>query len=71
NVMEALLPWCLSKCAPMQSKATAMGVNPSSQFLGAFFGCTLGGQLLLLHKTAIGWSVLTGIAIIWFLISFC
>ena len=70
NVMEALLPSWLSKCAPIQSKATAMGVNASSQFLGAFFGGTLGGQLLMLHNTAIGWSVLTGIAIIWLLISF-
>ena len=36
NVMEALLPSWLSKAAPIQSKATAMGVNASSQFLGAF-----------------------------------
>ncbi|OUJ92967.1 MFS transporter, partial [Acinetobacter baumannii] len=70
NVMEALLPSWLSKSAPIQSKATAMGVNASSQFLGAFFGGTLGGQLLMLHNTAIGWSVLAGIAIIWLLISF-
>lgn len=69
NVMEALLPSWLSKSAPIQSKATAMGVNASSQFLGAFGG-TLGGQLLMLHNTAIGWSVLAGIAIIWLLISF-
>jgi hypothetical protein len=34
--MEALLPSWLSKVAPIQSKATAMGVNASSQFLGAF-----------------------------------
>lgn len=34
------------------------------------FGGTLGGQLLMLHNTAIGWSVLAGIAIIWLLISF-
>ena len=70
NVMEALLPSWLSKVAPIQSKATAMGVNASSQFLGAFFGGTLGGQLLMLQNTALGWSVLTGIAIIWLLVSF-
>ncbi len=40
NVMEALLPSWLSKSAPIQSKTTAMGVNASSQFLGAFFGGT-------------------------------
>ena len=70
NVMEALLPSWLSKSAPIQSKATAMGVNASGQFLGAFFVGTLGGQLLMLNNTAIGWSVLAAIAIIWLLISF-
>ena len=70
NVMEALLPSWLSKVAPIQSKATAMGVNASGQFLGAFFGGTLGGQLLMLHNTAVGWSVLTVIAMIWLFISF-
>ncbi|WP_445661056.1 MFS transporter [Acinetobacter sp. F16] len=70
NVMEALLPSWLSKSAPIQSKATAMGVNASSQFLGAFFGGMIGGQLLLLNNTALGWSILTGIAIVWLLISF-
>ncbi|MBC6676099.1 MAG: MFS transporter [Acinetobacter sp.] len=70
NVMEALLPSWLSKAAPIQSKATAMGVNASSQFLGAFFGGVTGGQLLLLNNTALGWSILTGLAIVWLLISF-
>jgi predicted MFS family arabinose efflux permease len=70
NVMEALLPSWLSKSAPIQSKATAMGVNASSQFLGAFFGGMIGGQLLLLNNTALGWSILTGIATVWLLISF-
>lgn len=70
NVMEALLPSWLSKVAPIQSKATAMGVNASSQFLGAFFGGMIGGQLLLLNNTAMGWSILAAIAIIWLLMSF-
>jgi MFS family permease len=70
NVMEALLPSWLSKAAPIQSKATAMGVNASSQFLGAFFGGMLGGQLLILNNTAVGWSILSAIAILWLLISF-
>ncbi|SDB94452.1 MFS transporter [Acinetobacter boissieri] len=70
NVMEALLPSWLSKAAPIQSKATAMGVNASAQFLGAFCGGTLGGQLLTLHQTAIGWSILLLIAVVWLVISF-
>ena len=70
NVMEALLPSWLSKAAPIQSKATAMGVNASGQFLGAFFGGMLGGQLLILNNTSVGWSILSAIAILWLLISF-
>ncbi|WP_299153482.1 MFS transporter [uncultured Acinetobacter sp.] len=70
NVMEALLPSWLSKAAPIQSKATAMGINASSQFLGAFFGGVIGGQLLLLNNTLLGWSILSAIAIIWLLMSF-
>ncbi|QHI08825.1 MFS transporter [Acinetobacter haemolyticus] len=70
NVMEALLPSWLSKSAPLQSKATAMGINASAQFLGAFCGGILGGQLIMLQNTALGWSVLTVIAILWLFISF-
>lgn len=70
NVMEALLPSWLSKAAPIQSKATAMGVNASCQFLGAFAGGTLGGQLLSLPHLAWGWGLLAGIAVLWLLLSF-
>ena len=70
NVMEALLPSWLSKSAPIQSKATAMGINASSQFLGAFFGGMIGGQLLILNNTSMGWGILTAIAVVWLLISF-
>ena len=70
NVKEALLPSWLSKSAPIQSKATAMGINASSQFLGAFFGGMIGGQLLILNNTSMGWGILTAIAIVWLLISF-
>ena len=69
NVMEALLPSWLSKSAPIQSKATAMGINASSQFWVPFGG-TLGGQLLMLHNTSLGWSILAAIAILWLLVSF-
>ena len=70
NVMEALLPSWLSKAAPIQSKATAMGVNASSQFLGAFFGGMIGGQLLQMQNTSVGWGILATISIIWLFFSF-
>jgi len=46
NVLEASLPSLISKIAPLASKGTAMGVYSSSQFLGAFFGALVGGQLM-------------------------
>lgn len=66
NVMEALIPSWLAKAAPLQSKSTAMGINSSSQFLGSFFGGSLGGILLYLDHTVMGWSILAVIASIWF-----
>src|SRR5690606_5666045 len=35
-----------------------------------FFGGMIGGQLLLLNDTAMGWGILTGLAILWLIISF-
>lgn len=69
NVMEALLPSWLSKAAPIQSKSTAMGVNSTAQFLGAFFGGTLGGQLLAWHHTDWGWWSLAALAVVWLVLA--
>ena len=65
NVIEALLPSWLSKIALPSVKATAMGINASSQFLGAFFGGVLGGQLLSSSNTSMAWTILVGFAVIW------
>ncbi len=46
NVLEAMLPSMISKTAPLASKGTAMGVYSSMQFLGAFFGASVGGALM-------------------------
>jgi predicted MFS family arabinose efflux permease len=69
NVLEALLPSWLSKAAPIQSKSTAMGVNSSAQFLGAFCGGSLGGQLLGWHHPSASWALLAILAGIWLLIT--
>ncbi|MDO4222638.1 MAG: MFS transporter [Acinetobacter sp.] len=68
NVLEALLPSWISKAAPIQSKATAMGINASSQFLGGFSGGVLGGQLLSLSPS-VGWSILAVIGVLWLLVA--
>jgi MFS family permease len=46
NVLEASLPSMISKIAPLAAKGTAMGVYSSVQFLGAFFGASVGGALM-------------------------
>lgn len=70
NVMEALLPSWLSKSAPIQSKATAMGINASCQFLGGFCGGLLGGKLLSIYNTSLGWGILVTLSLIWLIIAF-
>ncbi|PNK61171.1 MFS transporter [Psychrobacter sp. FDAARGOS_221] len=60
NLLEATIPSWISKKAPVANKATAMGINSSSQFLGAFFGGALGG-LLLSQGTFTAWAILGAI----------
>ncbi len=69
NVIEALLPSWLSKIALPSVKATAMGINASSQFLGAFFGGILGGQLLASSSTKVAWIILLALALSWLFVS--
>jgi predicted MFS family arabinose efflux permease len=69
NMIEALLPSWVAKITSSSVKATAMGINASSQFLGAFLGGTLGGQLLAYHHVAIGWLILAGLAALWLMVS--
>ena len=45
NLLEAMLPSLVSKCAPADARGAAIGVNSSAQFLGAFAGATAGGWL--------------------------
>jgi MFS family permease len=45
NLLEAMLPSLVSKCAPADARGAAIGVNSSAQFLGAFVGAAGGGWL--------------------------
>lgn len=69
NVMEALLPSWMAKSAPIQSKSTAMGVNSSFQFLGAFCGGILGGYLLTMSAGS-AWGILAFITLVWLIVAF-
>jgi predicted MFS family arabinose efflux permease len=68
NMLEALLPSWMSKRAPIAARATAMGINASSQFLGAFVGGVLGGQLLTYVGPQWSWGLLAGLSVIWFVV---
>jgi len=57
NLLEATIPSWISKRAPVANKATAMGLNSSSQFFGAFVGGALGG-ILLTQPNLLAWGVL-------------
>lgn len=57
NLLEATIPSWISKRAPVANKATAMGLNSSSQFFGAFVGGAMGG-VLLTQPNMMAWGVL-------------
>jgi len=60
NLLEATIPSWISKRAPVANKATAMGLNSSSQFFGAFVGGAMGG-LLLSQPNLLAWGILATI----------
>ena len=45
NLLEAMLPALVSKCAPEAARGAAIGINSTAQFLGAFVGAAAGGWL--------------------------
>ncbi len=68
--LEASLPSWVSKISPIRQKGTAMGIYSSSQFLGIFFGGSVGGWIFG-HYHQDGLFIFCGIlAIIWLLVSF-
>ncbi|WP_107866723.1 MFS transporter [Agitococcus lubricus] len=69
NLLEALLPSLLSKIAPAGTKATAMGIYASSQFLGAFCGGVLGGILYGLHSISLAYIILALCSILWLVVA--
>lgn len=64
NLLEALLPSLVSKLAPSGSKATAMSIYSTGQFLGAFLGGAAGGWLLHQGVTRL-FEVLAGMTLLW------
>ena len=69
NVLEATLPSLVAKVVSPDNKGTAMGVYSSSQFLGAFFGGTLGGWLYGTVGVEAVFGLCAGMAVIWFFVA--
>lgn len=69
NVLEATLPSLVAKVVSPDNKGTAMGVYSSSQFIGAFFGGTLGGWLYGLHGLEAVFMMCALLAVVWFFVA--
>ncbi|MED5440015.1 MAG: MFS transporter [Pseudomonadota bacterium] len=68
NLMEASLPSWLSKIAPAGAKGSAMGIYSSMQFLGAFFGGSIGGWVLSHYGAPILFVGLGALVVLWALL---
>ena len=65
TVLEALLPSLLTKTAPPSAKGTASGLFSSSQFIGIFFGGTVGGTAMELGGTTALLILLLAMTLLW------
>jgi MFS family permease len=71
NSIEALLPSLLSRTASTSKRGLAMGIFSTSQFLGTFFGGTIGGLIYDIYDLNSVFLFTIFVAIIWwFLILF-
>jgi len=70
NLLEASLPSLVAKIAPAENKGTAMGVYSTSQFLGAFSGGIVGGQLLGVYGVEGVFLFSSFALLVWFMVAF-
>ncbi|WP_250464258.1 MFS transporter [Microbulbifer litoralis] len=68
NLLEALLPAQLTRTAPAQSRGAATGLYATLQFLGAFFGGSLGGYLFGLGGAPAVAALGGAVACLWLLL---
>ena len=69
NVLEATLPSLIAKVVSPDNKGTAMGVYSSSQFIGAFFGGTLGGWLYGVGGFEAVFGLCAAVTVAWFFVA--
>jgi len=65
NLLEAMLPSLVSKCAPEAARGAAVGVNASMQFLGAFVGAAAGGFLSQHAGSGAVFMLGVGLTLVW------
>lgn len=70
NFLEASLPAFISMIAPAGTKGSAMGIYSTCQFSGAFIGGIVGGLSYKLVGSSGLFLCLSGLMIVWFLLSF-
>lgn len=69
NLLEALLPSLVSRIAPAENKGTALGIYSTSQFLGIFFGGSLGGWVYSHYPLSSVFYLTTLLASCWLLMA--
>lgn len=65
TVLEALLPSALTKVAPPSAKGTASGLFSSAQFIGIFFGGTVGGLALQMGGSTALLAFVLALSVLW------
>lgn len=70
NLLEAMLPTLVSRIAPPDIKGGALGVYSTAQFLGAFTGATISGQLLATFAPTAVFIVCAAMLGLWLLAAF-
>ncbi|WP_286342984.1 MFS transporter [Ferrimonas sp. YFM] len=66
NYLEASLPTLISRLSPAGDKGSAMGIYSTSQFMGAFFGGSIGGGMYTIFGAEGVFLVCAGLTLIWF-----
>jgi len=69
KLLEALLPFLISKIAPADVKGAAIGVFATSQFTEAFCGGLLGGWVYQVYGMDAVFLLGVALAVVWFLIA--
>lgn len=69
NTLEAILPSLVSKISPVGYRGTAMGFFSTHQFLGAFFGGSIGGILLQHYSSTVLLSAIAALLLLCFLLA--